>query len=134
MEKEGHKNKDEYDEEYDELNEDIDENLKEKIKRKELRDKYKMGEDGKIRPKYRLRPFWVLGMINTVTQDFRVMLIPDRSMLTLKTYLTHFVKEYNEIITDGYRGYSFLDADILKLKIDIILDSLKTRPTTKKDI
>lgn len=134
MEREKHKFGDEYDENYDELNEEIDENLKENIKRAELKNKYKMCSDGKIRPNYRLRPFWVLGMINTVTQDFRVMLIPDRSMLTLKTYLTHFIKEYNEIITDGYRGYSFLDADILKLKIDIILDSLRNRRITKDDI
>ena len=61
-------------------------------------------------------------MINTVTQDFRVILIPDRSMITLKTYLTH-----------GYKTYSFLDADLLKLKINIILDSLKNKVITDSE-
>ena len=89
--------------------------------------KYQRGADGKLRPNYRLRPYWVLGMINTVTQDFRVMLIPDRSMLTLKAYLTKYIKEYNEIITDGYQAYSFLDADLLALKIDIMVSMLNSR-------
>ena len=93
---------------------------------------YVVGNDGKIRPNYRLRLYWVLGMINTVTQDFRVMLIPDRSMATLKTYITKYIKGYNTIITDCYKAYSFLDADILKLKIKILLSAIRAKK--KEDI
>ena len=108
-------------------NKSREDELKELVKDKQFSRKYKVSADGKIRPTYRLRPYWVLGMINTVTQDFRVMLIPDRCKLTLNYYLTKYVKEFNEIITDGYKAYSFLDADILSLKIDMMLKSLRNK-------
>ena len=71
-------------------------------------------------------------MINTLTQDFRVMLIPDRLKLTLNFYLTKYIKEYNEIITDGYKSYSILDGDLLSLKIDILLKNINDSLNKKK--
>ena len=100
------------------------------MKDPELNKRYKLDDDGNIRSLYRYHI--VLGMINNVTQNFRVMLIPDRLKLILNFYLIKYIKEYNEIITDRYKSYSFLDADLLILKIDILLKNINDSLNKKK--
>ena len=52
---------------------------------------------------------WVLGIINTSSKCFRLEATLDRSEQTLKKFIEIYVKGGNSIVSDGWRGYYFLN-------------------------
>ena len=58
---------------------------------------------------YNGKQIWLLGICDNNTKEFRIEASYDRDAETLKEFITSFVKKGNNIITDGWAGYSFLD-------------------------
>ena len=53
--------------------------------------------------------FWLLGIINNETRDFLVEFSDSRSSDALKSFISKHVKKGNNISTDGWAGYDYLD-------------------------
>ena len=55
------------------------------------------------------RQIWLLGIINNTTKDFRIEGTYERTTSAIKKFITFNVKSGNNIITDGFTSYNFLD-------------------------
>ena len=51
----------------------------------------------------------MLGIINTSSKSFRLEATLDRSEQTLKKFVENYVKGGNSIVSEGWRGYYFLN-------------------------
>ena len=52
----------------------------------------------------------MLGIINNSTKEFRIEGTYSRDAITLEKFITKFVKKGNNIISDGWEDYQFLDS------------------------
>lgn len=52
---------------------------------------------------------WILGIINNNTKEFRLEGSFNRDSVTLEKFIKKFVLTGNNIITDGWGGYDYLD-------------------------
>ena len=52
---------------------------------------------------------WLLGIIDNENKDFRIEPILSRNTVALKNFINKYVSSGNYIVTDGWRGYDFLD-------------------------
>lgn len=55
------------------------------------------------------KQIWVLNIINTATKEFRIMVTLNRDTANLKKFITYFVPAGNNIITDKWSAYNFLN-------------------------
>ena len=55
------------------------------------------------------KQIWLLGICDNNTKEFHIEAAYNRNMNTLREFITSFVKKGNNIITDGWPAYSFLD-------------------------
>ena len=55
------------------------------------------------------RQIWLIGLINTNTQEFRIEAVYDRNSEIMEKIIKHHVGEGNFIITDGWGAYSWMD-------------------------
>ena len=53
---------------------------------------------------------WLLGIIDNETKDFRIEPTLSRDSATLKNFINKYIPTGNYIVTDGWRGYDFLEA------------------------
>ena len=53
---------------------------------------------------------WVIGAIETDSRKLRLDIIPERNSNNIKTFILNHIEAGTKIITDGWQGYSFLDA------------------------
>jgi len=76
------------------------------------------GEEGKAEffacdeslfTKYNNEQIWVLNIINTSTKEFRILATKNRDGNTLKKFIMKYVPPGNNIVTDGWSGYNFLN-------------------------
>ena len=51
---------------------------------------------------------WVIGLINTVSKEFRLIPTFKRDSIALKEIIHKYVKRGNYIISDGWQGYSWI--------------------------
>ena len=58
---------------------------------------------------FKSKQIWVLNIINTVNKDFRINVTLSRDTPNLKKFITYFVPPGNNIITDGWSSYNFLN-------------------------
>ena len=54
-------------------------------------------------------PLWVLGMTNNETKDFRIVVSKRRDQAALKESITRYIPKGNNIVTDGWSGYEWVD-------------------------
>ena len=52
---------------------------------------------------------WVLDIVNTNTKYFRILASKNRDADTLQEFISKFVPAGNNIVTDGWTGYNFLN-------------------------
>ena len=52
---------------------------------------------------------WLIGLINTETKDFRIEAVLERNSEILEKIIRHHVSIGNNIITDGWSGYNWMD-------------------------
>ena len=55
------------------------------------------------------KQIWILGIINNTSKEFRLEGSYKRDARTLESFIKKFVQNGNNIITDGWSGYDFLD-------------------------
>ena len=55
------------------------------------------------------RKIWLLGACDNETKEFRIEAAYTRDTATLKEFINTFIEPGNNIITDGWAGYNFLD-------------------------
>ena len=53
---------------------------------------------------------WLIGLLNTGTNDLRIEVATDRREETLKAIIENHIGKGNYIISDAWQGYSFLNA------------------------
>ena len=54
---------------------------------------------------------WVVGARNNKTKNIRLDIFKTRNQEDLKIFINNHIKKNNNIITDGWSGYNFLDSD-----------------------
>ena len=52
---------------------------------------------------------WVLNLVNTTTKDFRLVVTKNRNTETLQKFICKYIPPGNNIVTDGWNGYNFLN-------------------------
>ena len=52
---------------------------------------------------------WVLNLVNTTTKDFRLVVTKNRNTKTLQKFICKYVPPGNNIVTDRWNGYNFLN-------------------------
>lgn len=53
---------------------------------------------------------WFVGLINTRTQYFRIEAVLDRSATVLERIIRHHVGKGNNVVTDGWSGYDWMNS------------------------
>jgi transposase-like protein len=51
----------------------------------------------------------VLGLVDTTTKEFRLVVAKDRNTETLKSFIKKLIPEGNNLVTDGWHGYDWVD-------------------------
>ena len=80
------------------------------------------------------KQIWLLGAIDNNTKDFRIEGTYTCDSITLKKFITLNTETGNNIVTDGWSWYAFLDAMTLILEGfptimgEVILASAKNQP------
>ena len=54
---------------------------------------------------------WLLGIINNSTKDFKIEPSYSRDSQILSNFINQYVKSGNTIISDGWKGYNFLNSE-----------------------
>lgn len=54
--------------------------------------------------------FWVLGIINTQTKEFRIEPVQVRDTPMIKSFISRHTKRGNNITTEGWSTYEYLDS------------------------
>ena len=54
---------------------------------------------------------WVCGIINSLTKKYRVEVIENRNADTLEDFIRRFIFTGNIIVSDGWLGYNWLNAN-----------------------
>ena len=62
---------------------------------------------------------WVVGAKNNSTGNIRIDVFKNRNSENLKTFIFNHIKENNNIITDGWQAYNFLDDDDVNYKHEV---------------
>ena len=52
---------------------------------------------------------WLIGIINNSTKDYRIEATFQRDVNTMKEFITKYTIRGNNIITDGFSAYNFLN-------------------------
>ena len=56
------------------------------------------------------KQIWLLGLINNSTKEFRIVASYKRDSLTLAAFIKKYIKTGNNIITDSWAGYNWIDS------------------------
>ena len=54
---------------------------------------------------------WIIGFTDNITKDFHIVLAKNREANTLEKFIRRMIPEGNNIVTDGWRGYNWIDSD-----------------------
>ena len=55
------------------------------------------------------KQLWIIGAINTQSKEFRLEGVYERNGENIKKFITKYIESGNNIITDGWSGYNFLN-------------------------